>query len=134
MKTLGIGLIGCGNISTTYLDLAPLFNGVEIRSVTDLNADLAAEKAQTYGVRAESLNDMLAADDIDMVVNLTIPRGALRDQQTGLAGGQTRLFRKTVCSEPRRRDGAYRACRRKRPAAWLFARYVFRRIAPAGAG
>ena len=73
MKTLGLGLIGCGNISTTYLDLAPLFKGVEIRSVTDLNTELAAEKANAYGVRAEPLAAMLAAQDIDMVVNLTIP-------------------------------------------------------------
>ena len=27
-KTLGVGIIGCGNISTTYLTLAPLFDRI----------------------------------------------------------------------------------------------------------
>ena len=43
-KTLGVGIIGCGNISTTYLTLAPLFKGIEIRAVADL------ERRQFFGV------------------------------------------------------------------------------------
>ncbi|MDA9208290.1 Gfo/Idh/MocA family oxidoreductase [Octadecabacter sp.] len=88
MKTLGIGLIGCGNISTTYLDLAPLFKGVEIRSVTDLDAELAAEKAETYGVRSEPLDAMLASDDIEMVVNLTIPEAHYAISKQALEAGK----------------------------------------------
>lgn len=88
MKTLGLGLIGCGNISTTYLDLAPLFKGVEIRSVTDLNMELAGEKAEAYGVRADSLDVMLAADDIDMVVNLTIPEAHFAITKQALEAGK----------------------------------------------
>ena len=33
MENLGIGIIGCGNISTAYLRLAPLFKGLEVRAV-----------------------------------------------------------------------------------------------------
>lgn len=88
MKTLGLGLIGCGNISTTYLDLAPLFKGVEIRCVTDLNIDLAAEKASAYGIRAETLDAMLAADDIDMVINLTIPEAHYATSKQALEAGK----------------------------------------------
>ncbi len=88
MKTLGLGLIGCGNISTTYLDLAPLFKGVEIRSVTDLNAELAAQKAESYGIRSEPLDAMLAADDIDMVVNLTIPEAHFEISKKAIEAGK----------------------------------------------
>jgi predicted dehydrogenase len=35
MANLGIGIIGCGNISTSYLRLAPLFKGLEVRAVGD---------------------------------------------------------------------------------------------------
>ena len=28
-RELGVGIIGCGNISTTYFSLAPLFQGPE---------------------------------------------------------------------------------------------------------
>lgn len=70
---LGIGIIGCGNISTTYLRLGPLFKGLEIRAVADVNHATAEARAAEYGVRALSVDDLLAAKDIDIVVNLTIP-------------------------------------------------------------
>jgi predicted dehydrogenase len=71
--TLGVGIIGCGNISTTYLELGPLFRGIEMRAVADLNEAAAATRAAEYGVRAETVDGILAAPDIDVVVNLTVP-------------------------------------------------------------
>ncbi|MEM7630730.1 MAG: Gfo/Idh/MocA family oxidoreductase [Pseudomonadota bacterium] len=79
---LGIGIIGCGNISAAYLRLAPLFNGLEMRAVADLNTDVAHARAAEFGVRADSIDGLLAAADIDIVVNLTIPAahfGVTRD-------------------------------------------------------
>lgn len=70
---LGIGIIGCGNISTAYLRLAPLFQGLEVRAVADMNPDAAQAQASAFGVRAHTVEDLLGADDIDIVVNLTIP-------------------------------------------------------------
>lgn len=72
-RKLGVGIIGCGNISTTYFRLAPLFKGIEIRAGADINMDAARTRAKEFGVRASSVNDLLKADDIDIVVNLTIP-------------------------------------------------------------
>ena len=46
---MGVGIIGCGNISAAYLRLAPLFKGLEMRAVADINADAA--KARARGVR-----------------------------------------------------------------------------------
>jgi len=73
MSKLGIGVIGCGNISTTYLTLVPLFKGIEVRAVADINPAAAKEKADEFNVRAQSVDEILSADDIDIVVNLTIP-------------------------------------------------------------
>tara|TARA_R110002020_G_scaffold276136_2_gene491451 strand:- start:6996 stop:8141 length:1146 start_codon:yes stop_codon:yes gene_type:complete len=72
-NVLGVGIIGCGNISTSYLKLAPLFKGIEVRACADINADAAKTRADEYGIRAESVEGLLAASDIDMVVNLTVP-------------------------------------------------------------
>ena len=72
-KILGVGIIGCGNISSTYLRLAPLFKGIEIRACADINPDAAKARAEEFGVRADSVDGLLAAADIDMVVNLTVP-------------------------------------------------------------
>jgi predicted dehydrogenase len=72
-KKLGVGIIGCGNISTTYFKFAPLFKGIEVRACADINPAAAKAKAKEYGVRAESVGDLVEAEDIDIVVNLTIP-------------------------------------------------------------
>ena len=72
-KDLGVGIIGCGNISTAYLKLAPLFKGLEMRAVADINMDAAKAQAEAFGVKAQSVDDLLANNDIDVIVNLTIP-------------------------------------------------------------
>ncbi len=73
MGKLGVGVIGCGNISIAYMRLAPLFNAIEMRACADINMASAEDLAVEFGVRAETVNELLQADDIDIVVNLTIP-------------------------------------------------------------
>jgi len=70
---LGIGVIGCGNISAAYMRLAPSFKSIEMRACADLNRQASAERAEEFGIRDSSIEELLAADDIDIVVNLTIP-------------------------------------------------------------
>lgn len=72
-ETLGLGIIGCGNISTSYLRLAPLFKGLEVRAVADVNMEAAKARASEFNVRAQSVEDLLANPEIDVVINLTIP-------------------------------------------------------------
>jgi predicted dehydrogenase len=73
MTKHGVGIIGCGNISAAYLRLAPMFRDIEVRAVADINIDAAKARAAEFGVRAETVDGLLAADDVDIVVNLTIP-------------------------------------------------------------
>ena len=73
MTKLGIGIIGCGNISTAYLKLAPLFKGLEVRAVADINMDAATARAAEFNVKAQSVDDLLANPALDIVINLTIP-------------------------------------------------------------
>ena len=72
-EVMGVGIIGCGNISRAYLRLSKMFKGIEMRACADLNMDAARAQADAYGVRALSVDDILAAEDIDIIVNLTIP-------------------------------------------------------------
>ncbi len=72
-KKLGVGVIGCGNISAAYFRLAPLFRGIEMRACADISAEAAKARAAEFGLRAETVDGLLAADDIDIVVNLTVP-------------------------------------------------------------
>ena len=69
----GVGIIGCGNIAEHYLKLAPMFNGIEVRACADINHEAAIARAEEFGVSALSVEDLLSSDEIDIVVNLTIP-------------------------------------------------------------
>ncbi|MCF6303459.1 MAG: Gfo/Idh/MocA family oxidoreductase, partial [Devosiaceae bacterium] len=70
---LGVGIIGCGNISTTYLELAPLFKTIKILAVADIVFETAAKRAKEYDVLAQSVDELLQNPKIDIIVNLTIP-------------------------------------------------------------
>jgi predicted dehydrogenase len=72
-RRLGVGIIGCGNISATYLTLAPQFRGIEIRACADVNMDAARARASEYGIRALTVEELLADGAVDIVVNLTTP-------------------------------------------------------------
>ena len=73
MENLGIGIIGCGNISSAYLRLAPLFKGLQVRAVADLDMEAAKARAAEFKVTAQSVDDLLANPDLDIIINLTIP-------------------------------------------------------------
>jgi predicted dehydrogenase len=70
---LRVGVVGCGNISDIYLTNARLFSSLAMVACADLRAEAAAAKAARYGVRAMSVGDLIGADDIDIVLNLTVP-------------------------------------------------------------
>lgn len=88
MADLGIGLIGCGNISATYLKFASLFKGLDIRSVADLNMDAAQARGAEFGVTAQSVADLLANGSVDVVINLTIPEAHFAVSRSILQAGK----------------------------------------------
>jgi predicted dehydrogenase len=87
-KRLGAGIIGCGSISASYLRLAPLFRGIEIRACADIDMEAANARAQEFGVRAETVDGLLGSEDIDIVVNLTIPAAHFDVSSQILAAGK----------------------------------------------
>jgi predicted dehydrogenase len=68
-----IGIIGCGVISETYFELAPLFRGVEIVACADIVPAAAKARAERYSVRAMSIDELLKDSEIDAAINLTVP-------------------------------------------------------------
>lgn len=88
MANLGLGIIGCGNISTSYLRLAPLFKGLHVRAVADVNMAAATARAAEFNVKAQSVDDLLANPDVDVVINLTIPDAHFAVTQRILEAGK----------------------------------------------
>ncbi|MCG6901334.1 MAG: Gfo/Idh/MocA family oxidoreductase [Rhodobacter sp.] len=88
MSKLGVGIIGCGNISAAYLRLAPLFGDIEIRGVADLDASAVRARAAEFSVKPYDVDGLLAANDIDIIVNLTIPAAHFSVTKSVLEAGK----------------------------------------------
>jgi predicted dehydrogenase len=70
-----IGVIGCGNISSSYLKTAQQFPIITCAAVADLDIERARAKAAEFDIpKAVSVDELLADPEIEIVVNLTIPQ------------------------------------------------------------
>jgi predicted dehydrogenase len=69
-----IGLIGCGNISSIYLENCNRFSNVEMFACADLSRERAAAQAARFAIpHVYSVEELLADSSIELVINLTIP-------------------------------------------------------------
>lgn len=69
-----IGIIGCGNISGAYFGGAQKTDVLEIKSCADIRMEAAKNAAEKHGCQAVTVDELLADPEIELVVNLTIPR------------------------------------------------------------
>ncbi|GAA2090320.1 Gfo/Idh/MocA family oxidoreductase [Pseudolysinimonas kribbensis] len=71
---VGIGVIGAGNISDEYLRAMTAAADLRVIAIADLDAARAAAQADAYGIaHAATPEALLARDDVELIVNLTIP-------------------------------------------------------------
>ncbi|MBN9212670.1 MAG: oxidoreductase [Microbacterium sp. 71-36] len=88
-RPLGVGVIGAGVISQTYLENLTSFPDVNVVAVGDLLPDRARAKAEEHGVpSAGTPDDVLANPDVDLVVNLTIPQVHVEVSSAAIAAGK----------------------------------------------
>ncbi len=73
MRKVGIGIIGCGNISTKYLEALKRFPMVELKAVADMRSAAAEKRGAEFGVPGLRVDQLLKRDDVEIVVNLTVP-------------------------------------------------------------
>src|SRR5258706_3716752 len=84
-----IGVIGCGNISKAYLPAGKKFATLDVVACADIDVARAKAAAETHGVsRACSVDELLAAPDIEIVVNLTIPKAHAEVDLASLRAGK----------------------------------------------
>ena len=86
---VGIGLIGAGMISDTYLDNLTSFPDVRVVILGDLDQDRARAQAIKHGVGASgSAADVLAHPEVEIVVNLTVPAVHAEVTSAAIAAGK----------------------------------------------
>jgi predicted dehydrogenase len=73
-KSLGVGIVGLGNISAQYTTTLADLPQVRVVAVADLARDRAeAVAAAQPGVQALEVEDLMRHPEVDAVLNLTIP-------------------------------------------------------------
>jgi predicted dehydrogenase len=86
---VGVGIVGAGVISAQYLRTLTRARDVEVRFVADLDAERARARAAEYGVpRGGTFAELLADDDVRIVVNLTVPQAHVEVALAALAAGR----------------------------------------------
>ncbi|MES1264285.1 MAG: Gfo/Idh/MocA family oxidoreductase, partial [Variovorax sp.] len=88
MDKVGIGFIGCGNISEAYLKAAAKFPILDIRGVADLKPEAAQARASQFGLEAVSVDALLRDPAIEIIVNLTIPAAHVEVGLMAIAAGK----------------------------------------------
>ena len=87
--TVGVGVIGAGVISGQYLENLTSFPDLDVRFIADIDLDRAQAQAEKFGVPGfGSVEQLLQDDEIEIVVNLTIPKVHVEVALQVLAAGK----------------------------------------------
>ena len=87
-KVFKVGLIGCGHISETYFRAQQYFNNIKIVKCADINHANAIKCAKTYKIKALSVKDLLKDEEVEIILNLTIPKAHYQVAKQSLLNGK----------------------------------------------
>ena len=73
MKALGVGVMGCGNVSAQYLPNGPRLDALRFVACADLDPAACERVAREHGLAACTPEDLTARADVDVVLCLTPP-------------------------------------------------------------
>lgn len=106
MKKVKVGIIGCGNISDIYLkNTTGVFDILDVAGCADLDMDKAQSQGDKYKVKAMTVDEMLADETIDMILNLTTPQAHKIVAEQALKAGKHVYNEKPLVLS--REDGQY---------------------------
>jgi predicted dehydrogenase len=88
MERVGIGVIGCGNISSAYLTAARKFPILDIVALSDANPAAAEARAAEFGLHARSVDAVLSDPSVEIVLNLTVPKAHVEVGLKAIAAGK----------------------------------------------
>ena len=91
MSVAKAGIIGCGNISGIYFKtMCNRLKDVDLVACADLVEERAQAKAAEFeGVQAMSVEELLSNDEIEVVVNLTIPKAHFEVAMKAVEAGKS---------------------------------------------
>jgi predicted dehydrogenase len=87
-KRMAVGIIGAGNIAEAYLRLAKVFGNLAVIAIADIVPAAAKARAEKFSVRAMGVDELLNRDEIDVVINLTVPDAHYQVSREILSAGK----------------------------------------------
>ena len=98
---MNIGIIGCGHISKAYFTAAKTFDDIDIVACADINPEAAKAKAEEHGVQLMGVDELIASNDVEITLNLTIPAAHAKIALKCLENGKHTYSEKpfAICSE-----------------------------------
>jgi len=87
-KIFKVGLIGCGHISETYFKGHEYFNNFQITKCADINMEVANKCAEVNNIEACSVDDITKDKEIEIILNLTIPKAHYEIAKKSLENGK----------------------------------------------
>jgi predicted dehydrogenase len=101
MEKLQIGLIGCGAISGAYLTHSRTFPVLNIVACSDIDLERAKSKAAEFAVpRVGSVDEILGDDEIEVILNLTVPKAHAEISLRALEAGKRVYSEKPLAITP----------------------------------
>ncbi|MFD3520156.1 Gfo/Idh/MocA family protein [Streptomyces sp. NPDC058653] len=113
-EPLRIGVVGAGKISGAYLATLRDLPSVRLTAVTDLDLSRASGVAEQAGADvavAESVAALVARDDVDAVLNLTIPAAHAEVALAALGAGKHVYGEKPLAADRQEADAVLTAAR-----------------------
>ena len=87
-KIFKVGLIGCGHISETYFKGHEYFNNFQITKCADINMEVANKCAEVNNIEACSVDDIIKDKEVEIILNLTIPKAHYEIAKKSLENGK----------------------------------------------
>jgi predicted dehydrogenase len=97
MAQLGVGIVGCGVISTIYMQNMKLFRDLRLVACADIRNDVAQAQASAFGIRVLSIDALMQDPEVDVVVNLTTPNAHFEVSHAALSAGKHVFSEKPLC-------------------------------------
>ena len=87
-KVFKIGLIGCGHIAETYFRAEKYFNNIKIIKCADINEKASKRCALNFGIQSVTVNELHKDKEIEIILNLTIPKAHYQISKKALINGK----------------------------------------------
>lgn len=98
---VNVGIIGCGNISAIYLQNCRQYENLNIVACADLDIGRAKQRAAEFQIpNAYTVEQILADPNIELIINLTIPKAHADISLRALEAGKHVYVEKPLAATP----------------------------------